>query len=51
MNIKKTLYPMYILFVYKKDLSKNYYLKTLLITIIKSLKKVIKKKLSKNNLD
>ena len=39
--LKKILYPMYILFVYKKELSKNDYLKTLLITIIKSLKKII----------
>ena len=34
---------MYIRFVYRKELSKNDYLKTLLITIIKSLKKIIKK--------
>ena len=40
---------MYILLVFKKALLKNDYLKTLLITIIKSLKK--KKKLFKNNLD
>ena len=39
MNIKKLLYPMYILLVYKKELSKNDYLKTLLITIIKKLQK------------
>ena len=38
---------MYILLVYKKELLKNDYLKTLLITIIKSLKK----NLFKNNLD
>ena len=41
---------MYILLVYTKELLKNDYLKTLLITIIKSLKKK-KKKLFKNNLD
>ena len=35
---------MYILLVYKKELSKNDFLKTLLITIIKSLKKIILKK-------
>ena len=35
---------MYILFMYKKELSKNAYLKTLLITIIKSLKKILEKK-------
>ena len=35
---------MYILHVYKKELSKNDYLKTLLITIIKKLKKDDKKK-------
>ena len=34
---------MYILPVYKRELSKNEYLKTLLITITKSLKKIIKK--------
>ena len=43
MNNKKNIIPMYILFVYKKELLKNDYLKTLLITIIvKSLKKIIK---------
>ena len=41
--MKKIFIPMYILFVYKKELLKNDYLKTLLITIIvKSLKKIIK---------
>ena len=35
---------MYILLVYKKELLKNDYLKTLLITIVKSLKKKKKKK-------
>ena len=35
---------MYILLVYERELSKNGYLKTLLITIIKSIKKLIKKK-------
>ena len=34
---------MYILLVYERELSKNDYLKTLLITIIKSIKKLIKK--------
>ena len=33
---------MYILLVYKRELSKNDYLKTLLITIIKSIKQLIK---------
>ena len=42
MNNKKNIIPMYILFVYKKELSKNEYLKTLLITSVKSLKKIIK---------
>ena len=32
---------MYILLVYERELSKNGYLKTLLITIIKSIKKLI----------
>ena len=35
---------MYILLVYERELSKNDYLKTLLITIIKSIKKLILKK-------
>ena len=35
---------MYILLVYERELSKNAYLKTLLITIIKSLKKIKRKK-------
>ena len=34
---------MYIRLVYERELSKNDYLKTLLMTIIKSLKKIIKK--------
>ena len=38
---------MYILLVYERELSKNDYLKTLLITIVESIKKLIKKKLSK----
>ena len=44
---------MYILLVYEKELSKSDYLRPLLITIIKSIKKLIKKikKLSKNNSD
>ena len=44
MNIK--IYTLlYILLVYERELSKNDYLKTLLITIIKGLKKVIKNKI------
>ena len=40
---------MYILLVYERELSKNEYLKTLLIPIIiKSLKKIIKKINNKN---
>ena len=35
---------MHILLVYERELSKNDYLKTLLITIIKSLKKIKKNK-------
>ena len=38
---------MYILLVYERELSKNDYLKILLITTIKSLKKINKK--NKNN--
>ena len=34
---------MYILLVYERELSKNDYLRPLLITIIKSIKKLIKK--------
>ena len=37
------MYPLYILLVYERVLSKNDYQKTLLITIIKSIKKLIKK--------
>ena len=46
MNIKKYIYYTLCTFfyLYKKELSKNDYLKTLLITIIKSLKKIIKTK-------
>ena len=35
---------MYILLVYERELSKNDYLRPLLITIIKSIKKLINKK-------
>ena len=35
---------MYILLVYERELSKNDYLRPLLITIVKSIKKLIKKK-------
>ena len=53
MNIKKNIIPYVHSFICIK---KNDYIKTLPITIIKSLKKIIntntdKKKLSKNNLD
>ena len=42
---------MYILLVYERELSKDDYLRLLLITIIKSIKKLIKSKLSKNTSD
>lgn len=48
MNIK-TLYPMYVLLVYERELSTNDYPKTLLITIIKSIKKLIKEKIKIKN--
>ena len=38
---------MYILLVYERELSKNDYLRPLLITIIKSIKKLIKKQKQK----
>ena len=38
---------MYILLVYERELSKNDYLKTLLIIIIKSIKKSLKKTILK----
>ena len=38
---------MYILLLYERELSKNDYLKSLLITIIKSIKKFTKKKFKK----
>ena len=57
MNIKKKIYTLCTFFyLYKKEWSKNDYIKTLPITVIKSLKKIINtnthtKKLPKNNLD
>ena len=48
MNIK-TLYPMYVLLVYERELSTNDYPKTLLIAIIKSIKKLIKEKIKIKN--
>ena len=48
MNIK-IVYPMYILLVYKREISKNDDLKSLLITVIKSLKKIINNNNNNNN--
>ena len=51
MNIKKIYYTLCTFFyLYKKELSKNDYIKPLPITIIKSLKKIIKTNTQKNYL-